>query len=458
MPSSIKKALTELPTTLDDTYERALREIPQEQHRHAQRLFRCLVAAVRPLSAEELGEVLAIEFDSDGGPTLMEKWRPENPKEAILSACSTLIAVIDNEGSKVVQFSHFSVKEYLTSDRLRDTTIETIGKYHIPTNAAHAVFAQACLTVLLQLDEKVDKAQLAKYPLVSYAAEHWIEHATSEEVELQIKDIMTRLFNLKRPHLRAWLWINDVDSDIKRPVETLEGHPSTKLEATPLYYASLCGLSWLSRYLITSRSEDVNAKCGRHGSPLHAASHKGHVAVARVLLDYRAGVNAPNRYRKTPMSLAYEGKHNDVIELLLERGASVEGLFDYRGRLLHRASADGRTEVVKLLMRRKAEVNAKGDMQWTPLHFAASHGHLEIARLLVERKANVNMLVRDHGTPMHLAARRGHFEIVELLLENGADVHIRGDDNRTALETANDAKHEKIAELLKRYGAGSKSE
>jgi ankyrin repeat protein len=453
MPSSITKALRELPTTLDDTYERALQGIPKEKQQHALRLFQCLVAAARPLSAEELAEVFAIQFDSDAGPTLKGDWRPENPEQALLSTCSTLIALVDNGVSKVVQFSHFSVKEYLTSERLRDTTVDDIRKYYIPTNAAHAVLAQACLTVLLQLDDKVDKAALASFPLISYAAQHWADHARSEEVERQIEDFLTRLFNPKRPHLRAWLWINDVDSDIKRPIETLDGHPSPKLEATPLYYAAVCGLSWLSKYLITSRSEDVNARCGRHGSPLHAASHKGHVSVARVLLDNRASVNAQNRYRKPPMSLAYESKHTEIVELLLERGASVEGWFDHRGRLLHRACTDGRTDVVTLLLRRKADVNAKGDMQWTPLHCAASHGHVDIAQLLVERKANVNATVRDHGTPMHLAARRGHIEIVRLLLDNGADVHIQADDNKTPLEAASG--HEKIEELLKQYGAKS---
>jgi ankyrin repeat protein len=454
MPPSIAKALIELPTSLDDTYERALQGIPRETRQHALRLFQCLVGAVRPLSVEELAEVFAIQFDSDAGPALKGDWRPENPEEALLSACSTLIVIVENEGSKVVQFSHFSVKEYLTSERLRDTKVDDIRKYYIPTNAAHAVLAQACLTVLLQLDDKVDKAALASLPLISYAAQHWADHARSEEApERQIEESLKRLFNLKRPHLRALLWINDVDSDTKRPIENLDGHPSSKLEATPLYYAALCGLTWLSKYLITSRSEDVNAKCGRHGSPLHAASHKGHVSVVRVLLDNRAGVNTPNRYRKTPMSLAYDGKHTEVVELLLERGASVEGWFDHRGRLLHRASADGRTEVVSLLLRRKADVNAKGDMQWTPLHFAASHGHLDIARMLVERKANVNAIVRDHGTPTHLAARRGHIEIVQLLLENGADVQIRADDNKTPLETATSSGHKKIAELLREYGA-----
>jgi hypothetical protein len=397
LPSSIAKALRELPDTLDDTYEKSLQGIPKEKRQHAYRLFQCLVAAIRPLSVEELAEVLIIKFDPDAPPSLMESWRTDNPEEELLSACSTLISIVDVDGSKIVQFSHFSVKEFLTDDRLRDSKIEDIRDYHIATHTAHAILARACLTVLLQLDEKVNKKQLPSYPLVFYAAQYWVDHARSDGVEPQIKDVMTRLFDPKQPHIGAWIWIHDVDSDIKRPPDSIDERPS-RVDATPLYYASLCGLSWMAKHLITTRQDDVNAKCGRHGTPLHAAAHKGHVGAARVLLDYRANVNVTNRYRKSPLSMAYDAKHDDVIELLLERGANVEGLFDYRGRLLHRASADGRTEVVRMVLRRKADVNVKGDMQWTPLHFASSHGHLEVVKLLVERKANVSAQVRDHVT------------------------------------------------------------
>jgi ankyrin repeat protein len=452
IPSSIPKVLKELPTTLDDTYEKALEGIPKEKRKLAYRLFQCLVAAFRPLNVGELAEIFIIKFDSDESPSLTEDWRPENPEDELLSACSTLISIIEVEGSKIVQFSHFTVKEFLTADRIREAEVADIRRYYIPTNAAHAVLAQVCLTVLLQLDEKVNKNQLVSFPLVSYAAQYWADHARIEGVEPQVKDIMMRLFDPKKPHLRAWIWINDLDSDAKRSMDSIDEKPSP-VDATPLYYASLCGLSWMARHLITTRHDDVNAKCGRHGSPLHAASHKGHVDVARVLLDYRAGVNVTNRYRKSPLAMAYDAKHDGVIELLLQRGANVESLFDYRGRLIHRASSDGRTDVVRMALRNGADVNVKGDMLWTPLHFAASHGNLEVVNLLVERKANVNIQVRDHGTPMHLAARRGHTEIVRVLLQNGADVHARGDDGRTALEIATAYEHSEIEQLLLKAGA-----
>jgi hypothetical protein len=143
MPSSITKALREPLTKLDDTYERALQSIPKEKRHHAQRIFRCLVAAVRPLSVEELAEVFVIKSDANATPSLMENWCPESQEEALLSTCSTLITVIGNASSKVVQFSHFSVKEYLTSDRLRDSTVGDIRRYYIPTNAAHAVLGRS---------------------------------------------------------------------------------------------------------------------------------------------------------------------------------------------------------------------------------------------------------------------------------------------------------------------------
>ena len=155
MPSSIRKALNEPPLSLDDTYERILQGIPKEKSHHAYRLLQCMVAARRPLRVEELAEIFATEFGPNDVPNLVAGWRPENPEEAVLSACSTLIAIIEDEGAKTVQFSHFSVKEFLTSDRLQLSDVGNICQYHIPLELAHTILARACLTVLLQVDEKV---------------------------------------------------------------------------------------------------------------------------------------------------------------------------------------------------------------------------------------------------------------------------------------------------------------
>ncbi|KAH9055784.1 hypothetical protein EDB83DRAFT_1085976 [Lactarius deliciosus] len=142
---SLRRQLNELPKSLDETYERVLKEIEStNQGRHARRLLQCLATAMRPLRVEELAEVLAFDLD-DGAkaeiPTFHAEWRWEDQEQAVLSACSTLIVIIvGGNGSRVVQFSHFSVKEYLTSDRLA-TANGDVSRYHIAPEPAHFVLA-----------------------------------------------------------------------------------------------------------------------------------------------------------------------------------------------------------------------------------------------------------------------------------------------------------------------------
>ncbi len=393
MPSSIRKALNELPTTLDVTYERALQGILKEKRQHAYHLFQCLVVAIRPLRVEEIAELFAIEFDHDSAPNLKEGWRPENPEEAVLSACSTLIAVIENKGSKIVQFSHFSVKEYLISDRLRTSEIGNIRHNHISFVAAQTVLARACLTVLLQLDETVDKKRLETFPLASYAAQHWVEHAKYEEVASRIQHPMQQLFNPSKPYLAAWTMIHDMDAYIQLPVYPLEREWLTPRRPTALYYAALCGFSGLANYLIVRHAEDVNANCGYHGTPLHAASYKGHLDVARVLLSHAADVNSTNKGKMTPLCSAYSGKHLGAMRLLLEHGADVDVYVEHgytRYLLLHDASLFGRADVVYLLLQHNVDVNTTNEVGSVALHATAMSGQAEIAQLLLEHGAVVN--------------------------------------------------------------------
>src|SRR6266852_276524 len=188
MPLSIRKALNELPITLDDTYERILQGIPKEKFQHARRLYQCIVAAIRPLRVEELAEIFAIEFGPNEVTNLEEGSRPDNPEEAVLSAVSSLISIINVRGSKIVQFSHFSVEEYMTSDRLQTSDIDHVCDYYIPLEQAHTVLARACMAVLLQLDEKVDRKRVATFPLADYASKHWLDHAKFENVQSRIQD------------------------------------------------------------------------------------------------------------------------------------------------------------------------------------------------------------------------------------------------------------------------------
>ena len=192
LPPSLRKTLEELPETLDGTYERVLRDINKTNREHARHLLQCLTVALRPLRVEELVEVLAIDFDvsSHGGiPQLNPNWRWEDQHQAVLSTCSSLITIVEDGDSQVVQFSHFSVKEFLTSDRLACLS-ENVSCYHILLEPAHTILAQACVGVLFLMDDRVNEDNVGDIPLVKYAAQHWFDHARFENVSSHIRDAM----------------------------------------------------------------------------------------------------------------------------------------------------------------------------------------------------------------------------------------------------------------------------
>ncbi|KAH9031126.1 hypothetical protein EDB85DRAFT_1830526, partial [Lactarius pseudohatsudake] len=178
LPQSVRRTLNELPESLDETYERVMMEIKKANQVHAFRMLQCLTVAVRPLSVAELAELLAFDFDvaKDGIPELNSEWRWEDHEQAVLSTCSSLITVVPvpDEESPVVQFSHFSVKEFLMSDRLAMSTGD-ISQYHISLGDSHTVLAQASLGFLLRDPDVTNGADRA--PLAGYAAEHWVAHA-----------------------------------------------------------------------------------------------------------------------------------------------------------------------------------------------------------------------------------------------------------------------------------------
>ena len=168
---------------------------------HAYRLLQCLTVAIRPLRVEELAEILALDFDGAEGaiPKLNEGWRSENRQRAVLSTCSSLITLVDDDNSRVIQFTHFSVREFLTSNRLA-TSKGDISYFHIIPEPAHTTLAQACLGILLQLDGNFTNNRVkSSFPLARYASRHWVEHAQFGMVSSRIGDGMRRLFDSAKP-------------------------------------------------------------------------------------------------------------------------------------------------------------------------------------------------------------------------------------------------------------------
>ena len=493
LPASVRRILAELPETLDATYERILQEIPKSNQVHAHRLLQCLTVAVRPLRVEELAEVLAVDFDtSEGIPKLNEALRWEDREQAVLSTCSSLIAVIKDEDkdSRVVQFSHFSVKEFLTSDRLATSKMDVSRYHHVPLEPAHTIMAQACLSVLLRLDPRIDKSSIKDFPLARYAAQHFGDHAEFESVLSYIWDGVDDLLDADKSHFAIWFQIHRGRWTSERP------------DVTPLYYVSERGYRGLVDYLISKRPEDMNVR-GDYGTPLHAALELGHADVAQLLLRHFVDVDIRGYEDKTPLHLAVGHGFLGVTRMLVERNADINARESSGNTPLHRTmvqwhlqserTQDCRLDVVKFLLEHGADLDAKNNDHETPLHQAALYGSvkgaqlmlkhganvharnkeghtplhrvlynlndtydtldmfLDTIRCLLEHSADVDALDNDHATPLHLASWYGCAKGARLLLEHGANVHLKDKEGRTPFQVASEEGETKIKQLLSEH-------
>ena len=454
----MRPILSELPETLDETYERILQEIPKSNRVHTHRLLQCLTVAVRPLCVEELAEVLAVDLDATGGiPKLNEDLRWEDQEQAVLSACSSLIAVVWDDGSRVVQFSHFSVKEFLTSDRLATSTIDASHYHHILPEPSHTIMAQACLSVLLRLDSHINKDRLKDFPLARYASQHFGDHAEFGNVFGHVRNGIDNLLDADKPTFTAWLWvrIGDFNEVPKRP------------EASPLYHVAGFGFYSMVDYLISKHPEDLSVR-GDFGIPLHAALYSGHGDVALLLLGHCVDVDVRGFDDRTPLHMAVDRGLLKVTRILIERGASINVRDSSDRTPLHptfpHASGtfdDAYFDVVWYLLDHGADVDAQANTsQSTPLHLASYHGGFKVARLLLDHGADINTRDEIGRTPLHgtlVGMNDGlndyYFDTVRFLLEHGADVHALDTDHATPLHVVSESGGIKAAQLLLKHGA-----
>ena len=451
IPGRIRRALDELPETLDETYTRTLKEIDEQNWEYAHRLFQCVAAASRPLLVTELAEFLAFNFEAGSTPVLLADWRPEDPTYAVMSLCSSLLAVVKpHSGSPVVQFAHFSVKEYLTSARLVKEK-DTISRFRVSMVAAHTIVAQACLGVLLHLDENITKDSLDDFPLADYAAEHWVGHARFDNVSSKVQDEMKRLFDPSESHHSVWLWVYDPEDSWRRSwvLERPE-----KARATSLHYATFCGIYDVVAFLIVERSQDVNAQgFKKKETPLHVASRRGHADVAQLLLEHGADTETLSEdNNRTSLLLASQGGHVEVTRVLLKHGADMGARDGRTWSPLERASEGSHVEVARVLLEHGADVEAQDPVNRTPLYFALGE---DVARLLIKHgadaKAPGNRL--NHWTPLHHASVSGRVGVVRVLLEHGADANSRAANNATPLDLASRKGYSDVVRLLLQYSS-----
>jgi hypothetical protein len=125
----------------------------------------------------------------------------------------------------------------------------------------------------------------------------------------------------------------------------------------------------------------------------------------------------------TPLYAAAVRGHVEVAKALLDGGADVRGATTANGRfplfeVIHSISDEAKREaMLKLLLQRGSDPNQPNRKIGSALHFAVVQKKPAVVRLLIEGGANLSAKTRDGKTPLDLARQDNLQEMVDLLTE-----------------------------------------
>lgn len=256
---------------MDDTYARILKAVPPEHLIYAKRLLQFLTYSERPLQLEEAVDAVAV--DTGSWPRFDIRNRVFVSEE-VVKYCSSLVTLVrkhdseDRTAKMEIQLAHFSVKQYLVSDRL-----EADMAGDLKETSAKAAIMNMCFLYLLELDcsYKLQKTEKTYY-LAQYSAKYWAQHAAViERSGGQVLPIVEEYLSSRATFERGWQLYNLDDPWVSR------GSP-----VGCLYYTALCGLA-SSTNMLLDKGAEVNAQGGYYRNALQAASFGGHREIVQML-------------------------------------------------------------------------------------------------------------------------------------------------------------------------------
>jgi hypothetical protein len=186
--------------------------------------------------------------------------------------------------------------------------------------------------------------------------------------------------------------------------------------------------------------DDVNGTDSeKKDTPLHVAAISGNVEFIKLLLSYKAQIEARDTAGYTPLGFAVLVNQLESVKALADAGAAINirvGGKELDTTPLHIAASKGYLDILKILLDHGADVNvvAGWNRQWTPLQAAAYNGQAEVAEVLLAKGADINARHAETGwTPLHFAAQSNSPKVVRILAQHGADVESKDLKGNTAI-------------------------
>lgn len=394
--------------SLPHEYEKSISRIRASPPRCelAMRVLSWLVSTRTSLSANELCEALAINFEDSH---LRVDRRPAF--QTIIDACQGF--VILDKTVDTVELFHSTAKEFLLS--LPDIRLQL-----------ESVIPQSPLAYLTYNDfEKPcrDKSELqdrvSRHPLSTYASAFWADHARQGQ-------------DSGGARVTAFLSSQNVFSSVQMlPLASLadprlfgraldyqgRSHPSGSFAT----YLAVCFRlpKALESLLASGNPVSYAVPWGNGYTPLHAAVLLGDVEMAGMLIQAGAKMNLQDQFGLTPLHLVLHLQSSSeyrLVELLRDAGADLSALDQDDDTPLHIAAGLAENLSVSLLLSGASDVNAQNKRGRTALHKAVVRERPEVIQALLDHGADVLRPDHEGITPLRLSLETDRYAIVETLL------------------------------------------
>ena len=182
----------------------------------------------------------------------------------------------------------------------------------------------------------------------------------------------------------------------------------------------------LLRGLLAARSTEAHTRDEHGRTPLHVATFARQREAIRLLAQAGADLGALENDRYDAVTIAAVADDEETLRVLLALGASAKLTTSrYDGTALIAAAHLGHDGVVRQLIAAGAPLDHVNNLHWTALIESIVLGdggrrHVATLRALLQAGANTQLADRDGKTPLMLARSRGYGEMVQLLELAGA--------------------------------------
>ena len=327
----------------------------------ARRIFTFLCFVPRLLSVPELLEAIAIDTKEPKG--LNRKRRLQNFDD-ILEICPGFIEVIDattkvkrlgvdrEKSRQIVRIAHFSIQEYLESERIRGSKA---ANHSLNKATARTEVAEACLLYWLEEDfnnAALDHSIYEAMPLAKFAAKSWYPCYQDAIVPAtRLESLILVLF--QRPCSYA-KWANPCDYLVPWP------------PLHPIVSAAEFGLDRVLSELL--KMDEMNTPSLPFESTssilslaLAVALRKGYESTVQILIDAGAHLNG------TPLiaeMCASRYGNKGVIQTLIEAVKDLDCEGGKYGKILRSFLKSHVPTLMRTLIEAGADVNAQSGGGW----------------------------------------------------------------------------------------------